>query len=208
MGFDEEQITHWDGVGCDDRGPWADTYSGGRFYPLDPRPGEFRLEDVAHHLSMVNRFSGATPYPYSVAQHLMLCGVIADWVFPERDELWRWALIHDAPEYVLGDHIRPVKINLTQFGPMEDRAMAALAEQLGLAPLSCADQIALRHIDNIALAVERRELLPRAPVWPGLPTVPNERLAYFVGQRQWRDVRHQFATELRRAFPEWDRAQQ
>lgn len=55
------------------RGDFICTYTGRKFYPLDPRPEDVCIEDIAHALALVNRFGGHTRVPYSVAQHSVLC---------------------------------------------------------------------------------------------------------------------------------------
>ena len=51
------------------RGDWMQTHSGLRFYPLDPRPEDIRIEDIAHALPMICRFNGHCSRFYSVAEH-------------------------------------------------------------------------------------------------------------------------------------------
>ena len=75
-----------------ERGNWMQTFTGGRFYPSDPRYEDIHIEDIAHGLSMTCRFGGQCDHFYSVAEHswhvAMLC--------PQRDRLA--GLMHDASE--------------------------------------------------------------------------------------------------------------
>ncbi len=85
------------------RGPWVQTFSGRKFYPLSPLASEVFIADIAHALSMQCRFTGHCREFYSVAEH---CCRVADLV-PDRFRLH--ALLHDAPEAYLGDFNRPMK---------------------------------------------------------------------------------------------------
>ena len=93
-------------TGPDDRrGGWIQTYSGGRFWPLDPRTEDVRLTDVAHHLSMRIRFSGACKEPYCVAQHSVLLSNQMS-----HDPVRAYALLHhDDTETHLPDVATPLK---------------------------------------------------------------------------------------------------
>ena len=90
---------------------WQRMLSGRRLDLLDPTPVDIEIEDIAHGLAFVARWNGQTrgDWPYSVAEHSLLVeqiygrlgGVEAKWRLA--------ALLHDAPEYVIGDMISPVK---------------------------------------------------------------------------------------------------
>ncbi len=82
---------------------WVETWSGEAFDLMLPDPRRFHIEDVAVHLSLVNRFNGATGEGYSVAQH---CVHVAELVPPE---FRRRALLHDVEEFVTGDMVSPWK---------------------------------------------------------------------------------------------------
>ncbi|MEM6481671.1 MAG: HD family hydrolase [Pseudomonadota bacterium] len=86
--------------------------SGRRLDLLDPTPVDIEIEDIAHGLSFVARWNGQTAgdYAYSVAEHSLLVETLFNRVAPKSDPRWRLAaLLHDAPEYVIGDMISPVK---------------------------------------------------------------------------------------------------
>ena len=85
------------------------THSGRRFYPFDPTKSEVHIEDIAHHLSNICRFTGAVKYHYSVAQH----SLIVSQLLPVG---WRLhGLMHDAEEYVTNDLAKPVKMGLADY---------------------------------------------------------------------------------------------
>jgi hypothetical protein len=86
--------------------------SGRRLDLLDPSPLDVELEDIAHGLSRVARWNGQTSgaNPYSVAEHSLLVETLVGEFKPNLDIRWRLAaLLHDAPEYVIGDLISPFK---------------------------------------------------------------------------------------------------
>jgi uncharacterized protein len=91
------------------KGDWMEVYSGIKFFPLDPRPEEISLVDIAHHLSRINRYNGACQIEhYSVAEHsvLMAHALYREGVPPE---VAYQALFHDAAEAYIGDMVRPLK---------------------------------------------------------------------------------------------------
>ena len=88
------------------RGEYMRTWTGRKFYPLDPRPEEVSLTDIAHHLSMLCRFNGGLNRFYSVAEHSV---IVARVVAQTNPRYALWALLHDASEAYLGDMIRPLK---------------------------------------------------------------------------------------------------
>lgn len=94
-------------------GDYIVTFTGKRFYPLDVRPGDIVIEDVAHHLALCNRFAGATRDPVSVAQHSYYVSLLVEAAekFHGRPGLVEayQALHHDDSEAYMGDVTRPLK---------------------------------------------------------------------------------------------------
>ncbi|MGM0585327.1 MAG: HD domain-containing protein [Pseudomonadota bacterium] len=93
---------------------WQRMLSGRRLDLLDPAPLDIEIEDIAHGLAFVARWNGQTrgDWPYSVAEHSLLVEEIFARLSPKGDAPARWrlaALLHDAPEYVIGDMISPFK---------------------------------------------------------------------------------------------------
>ncbi len=91
---------------------WQRMLSGRRLDLLNPSPIDIELSDIAHGLARVARWNGQTigDYPFSVAQHSVLVLTLFATHEPQastRDRLY--ALLHDAPEYVMGDIISPFK---------------------------------------------------------------------------------------------------
>lgn len=90
---------------------WIQTYTGRKFYPLEPDAADVNIEDIAHALAMKCRFNGHVKQFYSVAQHSVL---MARHIKPTKTKvstfyLKMWALLHDAGEAYLADIPRPVK---------------------------------------------------------------------------------------------------
>lgn len=108
------------------------------------------IDDIAHHLSHICRFNGATRVFYSVAEHSVHVSHLVD------PALAFVGLMHDATEAYCGDLIRPVKHMLPEYMRMEHGIWGAVAERFGL-PASI--PIEVKAADNIALLTERREFI-------------------------------------------------
>jgi 5'-deoxynucleotidase YfbR-like HD superfamily hydrolase len=110
--------------------------SGRRLDLLDPTPVDIEIEDIAHGLAFVARWNGQTrgDWPYSVAEHSLLVEEIFARMDPKAPAKWRLAaLLHDAPEYVIGDMISPVKAAVgPDYGALDARLAAAVHLRFGL----------------------------------------------------------------------------
>lgn len=110
--------------------------SGRRLDLLDPTPMDIEIEDIAHGLAFVARWNGQTlgDYAYSVAEHSLLVEAIFGRIAPRAPIKWRLAaLLHDAPEYVIGDMISPVKAAVGPgYGALDERLEAAIRIRFGL----------------------------------------------------------------------------
>ena len=142
---------------------WQRMLSGRRLDLLDPSPLDVEIEDIAHGLARVARWNGQTegPHIYSVAQHSLLVEVIARHKMPRVDERMRLAaLLHDAPEYVIGDMISPFKAVLDgHYKAVEKRLLGAIHIRFGLPPV-LSDEItqAIKAADRGAAYLEATEL--------------------------------------------------
>ncbi len=118
--------------------------SGRRLDLLDPSPLDVELEDIAHGLARVARWNGQTTgaHIYSVAQHALLVEAIARHKSPRLDAASRCAvLLHDAPEYVIGDMISPFKAVIgDSYKAVEARLLAAIHLRFGL-PVTLPDSL-------------------------------------------------------------------
>ena len=115
---------------------WQRMLSGRRLDLLNPSPMDIEIEDIAHGLSFVARWNGQTfgKFPYSVAEHSVFVEKLFYKINPKIDTKWRLAaLLHDAPEYVIGDMISPGKSSVGQwYGEMDERLTAAIHQKFGL----------------------------------------------------------------------------
>ncbi|MDU8910009.1 HD family hydrolase [Aestuariicoccus sp. MJ-SS9] len=115
---------------------WQRMLSGRRLDLLDPTPVDIEIEDIAHGLAFVARWNGQTQgdYAYSVAEHSLLVEALYRRLCPDAPVKWQLAaLLHDAPEYVIGDMISPVKAAVgPDYGALDDRLSAAIHIRFGL----------------------------------------------------------------------------
>ena len=110
--------------------------SGRRLDLLDPTPMDIEIEDIAHGLAFVARWNGQTKgdFAYSVAEHSLLVEQMFTAMNPKADVKWQLAaLLHDGPEYVIGDMISPVKAAVGPgYEALDERLMAAIHIRFGL----------------------------------------------------------------------------
>ena len=137
---------------------WQRMLSGRRLDLLDPSAVDIEIEDIAHGLAFVARWNGQTrgDWPYSVAEHSLL----VEEIYRRQGGVEvRWqlaALLHDAPEYVIGDMISPVKAAVGPgYGELEARLTAAVHIRFGLpAALPVAVKKAIKLADKISAWLE------------------------------------------------------
>jgi uncharacterized protein len=133
--------------------------SGRRLDLLDPQPADIAIEDIAHGLARVARWNGQTTgtHAFSVAQHVLVVEEIARTANPDWPSQWCLAaLLHDAPEYVIGDLISPLKIAIgLDYKAFERRLLDAIHFRFGLpAPLPPAITSAIKDADRVAAYFE------------------------------------------------------
>jgi 5'-deoxynucleotidase YfbR-like HD superfamily hydrolase len=138
---------------------WQRMLSGRRLDLLDPTPMDIEIEDIAHGLAFVARWNGQTlgDFPYSVAEHSLLVEEIFTRANPGVAPRWRLAaLLHDAPEYVIGDMISPVKAAIgPSYGALDERLTAAIHLRFGL-PAQLPHEIkkAIKAADKVSAWLE------------------------------------------------------
>lgn len=137
---------------------WQRMLSGRRLDLLDPTPMDIEIDDIAHGLAFVARWNGQTrgDWPYSVAEH----SILVEQIFSRQTATSpRWqlaALLHDAPEYVIGDMISPVKAAIGQsYGELDLRLTAAVHIRFGLpAVLPVEIKKAIKAADKVSAWLE------------------------------------------------------
>jgi 5'-deoxynucleotidase YfbR-like HD superfamily hydrolase len=137
--------------------------SGRRLDLLDPTPVDIEIEDIAHGLAFVARWNGQTygDWPYSVAEHSLLVESIFERLNPGISAKWLLAaLLHDAPEYVIGDMISPVKSAVgAGYGELDERLTAAIHIRFGLpSVLPQAIKREIKRADRISAWLEARQI--------------------------------------------------
>jgi hypothetical protein len=180
------------------------------------------IEDIAHHLSLINRFTGATSRPYSVAEHSLLCCEIAARA-GASPVVQLAALMHDAHETYVTDLSSPAKIAVNGYSMagggipawnlFENEHARAVHKHFGLLTVFASHRAFIREVDLQALATERRDLMPYDPAkhtpwavlseggptpvsalyWTRLDTPEREAKTW----REWRDAFRGRFEELR-----------
>jgi 5'-deoxynucleotidase YfbR-like HD superfamily hydrolase len=142
---------------------WQRMLSGRRLDLLDPTPVDIEIEDIAHGLAFVARWNGQTvgDHAYSVAEHSLLVETLFNLIAPAAPVRWRLAaLLHDAPEYVIGDMISPVKAAVgPDYGVLDERLSAAIHIRFGLPgilPVNVKKQI--KKADKISAWLEATQI--------------------------------------------------
>ena len=138
---------------------WQRMLSGRRLDLLDPSPLDVEIEDIAHGLAFVARWNGQTygEFPYSVAEHSLLVERVYGEIAPKAPIKWRLAaLLHDAPEYVIGDMISPVKAAVGPgYKAMDARLMEAVHIRFGVpAEIPKAVKTQIKRADRISAWLE------------------------------------------------------
>jgi 5'-deoxynucleotidase YfbR-like HD superfamily hydrolase len=138
---------------------WQRMLSGRRLDLLDPTPMDIEIADIAHGLAFVARWNGQTrgDWPYSVAEHSLLVETLFARANPGIAARWRLAaLLHDAPEYVIGDMISPVKAAVGPgYQALDERLAAAVHLRFGLPALLPAPvKAAIKAADRVSAWAE------------------------------------------------------
>lgn len=183
---------------------WIQSWTGVAVPLRDPQPEHIRVADIAHHLSQVNRFTGATDRPYSVAQHSVYVARRAggwDGKGYARVAEGRLGLMHDAPEAYVTDVSSPLKHLIRDlYAPLEEGFMVAIALRYNL-EVSETIEAAVRRADLEALVAEHRDLMgPCEREWnmDGFPEPPRDTIVPLIS----RQAECAFLREFEILFPE------
>lgn len=142
---------------------WQRMLSGRRLDLLDPSPVDIEIEDIAHGLARVARWNGQTkgPRPFTVAQHSLIVEQFCTQIKPGWPARWRLAaLLHDGPEFVIGDMISPFKAALGEdYKTIEKRLQRAIHIRFGLpADLPEAVEKTIKQADRASAFFEATQL--------------------------------------------------
>lgn len=140
------------------RGDWMQTFTGRRFWPLDPHPDDIDIVDIAHALSLLTRYGGHCLRFYSVAEHSVH---IARRASPGAALP---ALLHDAGEAYAADIVRPLKRQMPEYRAIESGIERAVAARFDLDMGPHAREV--KALDNRILMDERAQVMrPTADTW-------------------------------------------
>ncbi|GEP06741.1 HD family hydrolase [Methylobacterium oxalidis] len=141
---------------------WQRMLSGRRLDLLDPSPLDIEIADIAHGLARVARWNGQTagPHVFSVAQHSLLVEAIGGEILPGASPAQRLEfLLHDAPEYVIGDIISPFKAAIgDSYKAVERRLLTAIRRRFGLDAPGPVLARCVKRADRIAAHIEATRL--------------------------------------------------
>lgn len=149
---------------------WIQTHRGRKFDLVSPRADDVDIEDIAHALSNLCRYTGHTKRFYSVAEHSVLCAR----ALPAHLRLA--GLLHDATEAYVGDMASPLKALLPEYKVIEDNVWRAIAERFGL-PDKLPSEV--KAVDLALLRAERNALLGPTPAPWGVDSVDLVELPTF-----------------------------
>lgn len=179
-------------VDSDREGDWLRTFTGRRFWPMDPRPEEMDIRDIAHSLALQTRYAGHCAEPFSIAQHCVIVGLLCT-----LSGEGLWGLLHDASEAYLCDLPRPLKRHpdLFRYRAVEDQLQHALFQRFGLpSGFDAWGKVwmpeSVHHADTVALRTEARDLMgdPQDWQWPeGIRPLPLP-----IEVWNWRKAEEQF----------------
>lgn len=184
--------------------------SGRRLDLLEPSPLDVEIEDIAHGLARLARWNGQTSgdHPFSVAQHCLLVTDICATMRPNWPAKWFLAaLLHDAPEYVIGDLISPFKSAVgLDYKHVERRLQEAIHLRFGL-PVTLPSPVTdtIKRADRVSAYFEAIELAGFAPEEAAkyfkkprkLPNVNIKPLSTIVCQRRFMRRFRNLAAEAR-----------
>lgn len=165
-------------------GDYIETYTGKTFYPLDPRPEEIDIVDIAHHLSQICRFNGASKFFFSVAQHSINVYKHVKSQGGSIEEQFD-ALMHDASEAYLCDLPKPIKKYMSDYKVYEDIVQDVIYQKYGL---NNNHFKITKQADTDMLSYEAKILMP-CKTWNQDPIMIND---ITIEERLMSDVENEF----------------
>ena len=173
------------------KGDFVETFTGRKFWPLDPRPEDVCIEDIAHSLSMQCRFNGHCSTFYSVAEH----SIIVAKELAARDYypgIQLRGLLHDAAEAYCCDIPRPLKKHIVMYSGIEFVVQKAILAHFDL-PVKILNHLAylIKDIDTSVMVYEAEQIMPNMNNWTnGYATMPLK-LKHVLGLSQ-KEAKKQF----------------
>jgi hypothetical protein len=179
-------------------GDWQLTARGRLMWPLDPRPDEIDIRDIAHHLARICRWGGAVTDYYSVAEHSVM--LARHFCIDQERGLARWALLHDAAEAYLGDIVRPLKPYFYEAQKFEGYLERMIWQRFGLDG-DLPDEV--KRADTAILGDERDQLFGETSAHAERKREGETGLGLVL--RQWGPKRatEEFLCLFGQLFPEW-----
>lgn len=158
------------------KGDFIRTYTGLKFWPIDPRPEDVIIKDIAHSLSLKVRWQGFCKYFYSVGTHSLRVAALAKYFagLNKLDEelLYSYGLAHDAVEAYLPDVPTPVKPYIAEWKDIENRVESAIFKALNLPPYTPEIKAVVKQADRVLLKLESEELFDgKCDNWPALENI-------------------------------------
>lgn len=168
-------------------GDWISTYTGRKFWVLDPRPEEINIEDIAHALSMMCRYRGHCKFFYSVAQHCIgVQETLKEWGYNELIQLY--GLLHDATEAYICDIPRPIKNNIPNYKSMENELEVKILQAFNLSrPIPEISKI-IKDADNAMLKCEAKVLMSDWEEW----YLPYKKINIIIEEKPIHTVKKEF----------------
>lgn len=190
------------------RSSWIETFTGRKFCPLDPNPEDICIKDIAHSLSNICRYTGATRVFYSVAEHsLRISHSILNQT--KDNKLALWGLLHDASEAYLTDIPRPIKASvyfkdpvegtLHSYYEIEANLLKVIIEHFGLEwPMP----VEVKEADDAILVKEKKQLLNDSCKWDWLPekTLVEVTPWDYLSCGVYRNAEHHFIDVFKRLY--------
>lgn len=199
-----ERSRELDEAGTDRLGSWRQTYTGRKFWTVDPRPEDVNIDDIAHALALENRYGGHSDFPWSVAAHSINVATRASQLLrthrPELSVRYTGTIIilgllHDAAEAYVKDLPRPLKLALfDRYKPIEERTEHCIHVHFGIGKHPPLLDELVKVSDRDMLATEQAVMMPNAPQpWTeGMGRVLDEfkltmyEVHWTIAKREWR----------------------
>lgn len=145
--------------------PWIQTYTGKRFWPLEPKAEDVDIIDIAHSLSLQCRYTGHCSQFYSISEH----SIYVSQIVPK--EMALWGLLHDSAEAYLSDVARPVKYQIPKYKEFEEEILKVIAQKYGL-DYPIPDKV--KEVDWAVLHTEKKQIMPNSKYPWYLPVPPAD----------------------------------